>query len=357
MKSKLLSILLAILIICPTVSFAKNKNKENLPKICVIATGGTIAGSGSTSVTTAYKPGVLKVEDILAAVPDVSKIAEIEAVQFSNIASQNMSNEMMAKISNFLNELLAREDITGAVITHGTDTMEETAYFMSLTVNSPKPVILVGSMRPSTAVSADGPANLYAAISTAINPASRNRGAMVVMNDNIFTARDVTKANTLNTNAFMAPNTDKIGIISNGKAVFLQTENRNPVFDIKKLPLDFPKVAILYGHPEAEAKLVDFLVEQGYKGIVYAGMGHGNMNDKTFEALINASNKGVAIVRAAKVYSGPVTSEGEVDDSKYGFASSGVLNPSKARILLTLSLDKAKGNREKAIEIFNKMKF
>ena len=357
MKKKLFSLLLMALVICPAISFAQVANKDVLPTVCVIATGGTIAGSGSTSVTTAYKPGVLKVEDILAAVPEVSKIANVEAVQFSNIASQNMSNEMMAKISNFLNELLAREEVAGAVITHGTDTMEETAYFMSLTVNSPKPVVLVGSMRPSTAVSADGPANLYAAISIVTNPASRNRGTMVVMNDNIFTARDVTKANTLNTNAFTAPNAGNIGIISNGKAVYLQAENRSPVFEMKKLPLVSPKVAILYGHPEAEAKLVDFLVEQGYKGIVYAGMGHGNMNDQTFDALIRASEKGVAIVRSAKVFSGPVTSQGEVNDAKYGFASSGVLNPSKARILLTLSLEKAKNNKEKAIDIFNKMKF
>ncbi len=327
---------------------------QNLPKVYIVATGGTIAGSASENVTTTYKAGDLKVEDIIASVSGIEKIANLETVQFANIGSQNMSSDILIDLAEYLNTLLKKDDVSGAVITHGTDTMEESAYFLSLTINSPKPVVLVGAMRPSTSLSADGPANIYSAVKVATSPESKDRGVLVVMNDNIFLAKDVAKMHTHSTDAFAAQSGSIAGVVASGEVKYLQPKIKSP--EIIKLPSNLPKVAILYGHVDADPSLVDFLVKQGYKGIVYAGVGHGNMNDSTLDALYLASKNGIAIVRSSRVPYGLVTSKGEVDDDKYGFTSTQALNPPKARLLLALALSEANGDKVKALQIFDKLK-
>lgn len=325
-------------------------------KVYVIATGGTIAGRGSTSVTTAYAPSVLTVDDIIASVDGVESLAQIEAVQFSNISSQNMTSEDLLRLSVLVDSLQHRDDVKGVVITHGTDTMEESAYMLSLLCSPAKPTVFVAAMRPSTALGADGPANLYSAISTAASDESKGRGVMVVMNDYIFAARDVVKGNTQNTAAFYAPNGSAEGVVTGGKPFYTQLPLPCSPFEYDVMPTSLPKVAILYGHIDAEPKMVDMLVELGYKGLVYAGVGHGNMNDATLETLASAREKGVAVVRASRVVSGLVTCEGEVDDKALGFTSSGLLNPAKARVLLALALDAASGDVALALEIFDSKK-
>lgn len=345
-----LSVVLIVATIIPNVIFAAD---AQTPKVCVVATGGTIAGKGSTTVTTAYKPSVLTVEDIIASVDGVESLAQIEAIQFSNISSQNMTSERLLQLAKLVNELNAREDVSGVVITHGTDTMEESAYMLSLICDPQKPTIFVAAMRPSTALGADGPANLYSAISTAASCKSKGRGVMVVMNDQIFSPRDVTKGNTQNTAAFYAPNSSAMGVITNGKPLYIHDSEMLNTFEFDTLPESLPSVAVLYGYVDADSRLVDAVVDLGYEGIVYGGVGHGNMDDATLDAMAAARKNGVAVVRAARVVAGPVTSDGELDDEALGFTASGLLNPAKAKILLSLSLYAADGNVERAIEIFD----
>ncbi len=338
-----------------TALFAKS---NELPKVTIIATGGTIAGAAKSAATTNYKAGVLSVEQIVASVEGIDEIARIEAKQYLNIASQNMSTVRQLELATFIEKTLQQDDVAGVVVTHGTDTMEESAYLLSMVVSSPKPIILVGAMRPSTGLGADGPANLYAAVVAATSPESRGRGAMVLMNDELILARDVMKFNTIKTNAFRAPNSSPIGSVVNSKAEYLYPSFERKHFDkIPDASQPLPNVAILYGHVDSDPELVDFLVSQGYKGIIFAGVGHGNTNDATLEALSHAVKSGVVVVRASRIPTGEVNSQGEVDDAKYGFTSSHLLNPAKARILLQLALIEADGDRKMAVKIFDQMKY
>lgn len=344
-------IIVILILIATTQLFAVANTK--LPTVYVIATGGTIAGSGNTGTTTAYKPGVLSVEDLLKSVPELAEIADVKAVQFANIASQDMTTKIMNELVKLVNNLLAKQNVSGVVITHGTDTMEETAYFLSLTTNNPKPVVLVGSMRPSTAISADGPQNLFNAVLVAASQNSSDKGVMVAMNNKVFDAQGVTKFHTTDTEAFTSHNYGVKAYISNRDVEYINLQKHKSIFTVSD---NYPNVAILYAHTDTDSDIVDFLVAEGYKGIVLAGVGHGNTSQKTLNALIKASENGVLVVRSSKVGSGKVTSKGEVDDNKYGFTSSGYLSPVQARILLMLSLQSNDGNKTKAIEMFNKNK-
>lgn len=358
MKKMILHVSVLLILIFNIGVTALFSQSQELPKVTVIATGGTIAGSADSNATTKYKAGVLSVDQIIASVVGIDKIADIEAVQFLNIASQNLSSAKQLELASFIDKTLQRDDVTGVVVTHGTDTMEETAYLLSLLVSSPKPIILVGAMRPSTGLGADGPANLYSAVVAAAYVESRGRGAMVMMNDELLLARDVMKFNTIKTDAFKAPNSSAIGLVVNSKAEYLYPSFERKCFDnIPQASIDLPKVAVLYGHVDSDYELVNFLVSQGYKGIVFAGVGHGNTNDETLEALAQAAKNGVAVVRASRVPTGEVNSQGEVDDVEYGFTSSYKLNPAKARVLLQLALIEADGDNKSALEIFDQMKY
>ncbi|MFL5320683.1 MAG: asparaginase domain-containing protein, partial [Myxococcaceae bacterium] len=195
---------------------AKDEAKGK-PRISIVATGGTIAGAQASSTDYGYKSGTFKVEDLISAVPDMDKLATLTGEQVANIGSQDMNDEVWLKLAKRVNELLASNKVDGVVITHGTDTMEETAYFLNLAVKSDKPVVLVGSMRPATATSADGPANLYNAVAVAADPKARGRGVLVVQNDEIHSARNVEKMNTTNVQAFASPERGPQGLVNTGK--------------------------------------------------------------------------------------------------------------------------------------------
>jgi L-asparaginase len=180
----------------------QNQTQTTLPHVVVLATGGTIAGTGASETqTTGYKSGVLTADVLLKSVPSLGKVARVSGEQVSNVGSENITNEILLKLAKRVNTLLAQPDIAGVVITHGTDTLEETAYFLNLVVKSDKPVVLTGSMRPSTAISADGPSNILQAVTVAASPTARGRGVLIVLNDRIGSARYTTKtnANTLDT--------------------------------------------------------------------------------------------------------------------------------------------------------------
>ena len=325
-----------------TLAFAK-------PTIYILATGGTIAGSGSGALDTSYTSGTVTVDKLIAAVPDINKIATIKGEQISNIGSQEMNNEVWFKLANRVNELLTSGKADGVVITHGTDTMEETAYFLNLVVKSDKPIVMVGAMRNSGSLSADGPLNIFNAVNVAMSKEAAGKGVMVVMNDEIHAAREVTKTNTTAVDTFKSPNSGKIGTVFYGNVKFYMNPVRkhtvNSAFDITKIK-ELPRVDIIYSHSNDNPDFVNVAVKNGAKGIINAGMGNGNPFPSALEALGEAVKAGVVVVRDSRVGSGETTLNGEVDDGKYGFLASDNLNAQKARVLLMLALtqttDKAK---------------
>ena len=311
------------------------------PNVTILATGGTIAGAAASGTQAGYTSGAVTIDAMIAAVPGIGDLATIKGEQIANVGSQDMSFDIMLKVAKRCNELLAGKDVDGIVVTHGTDTLEETAFFLNLTVKSDKPVVLVGSMRPSTAVSADGPLNLYNAVGVAVDPAAKGRGVMVVMNDWIHGAHSLTKTSTTAVQTFLSPARGLVGVASYGKNDFYgvppwkhttQTE-----FDVKNVTA-LPRVDILYAYADMSPDLIDASVAAGAKGIVIAGVGNGNMNKVSLDAAGRAAKKGVIVVRSSRVATGSVGRNVEVDDDKLGFVASDELNPQKSRILLTLAL-------------------
>ena len=310
------------------------------PDIHILATGGTIAGKGAASNETRYTAGQVAIGQLIDAVPQLKDIADVTGEQIVNIGSQDMSDEVWLILAERVNELMADPDIDGIVITHGTDTMEETAYFLSLTTAGTKPVVITGAMRASTAISADGPANIYNAVVTAADPKSSGMGVMVVMNGLIFGARDVTKTNTLNVQAFQSPETGALGHIYNNEAVYYRTPAEHDMtFDINGMK-QLPKVGIVYGYSNIAPDMVEPMFKNGYQGIVYAGVGNGNIHKDIFPVLEKARRMGIKVVRSSRVPTGPTTLHNEVDDEAYQFIAAQQHNPQKSRILLMLALTK-----------------
>jgi L-asparaginase len=330
-------------------SFARESGK--LANVVILATGGTIAGTGATSTTTVgYTAATVPVDRLIDAVPELKKVASVKGEQVMQIASENMNNESWLKLAKRVNEVLARDDVDGIVITHGTDTIEETAYFLNLVTKSRKPVVIVGAMRPSTALSADGPINLYNATILAGSEEAAGRGVLVVLNDQINGAREVTKTNTANADTFRNWELGLIGYMQDNKAHFYrQSTRRHTVdteFDVSKLDA-LPKVDIVYGYANMNRIPVDAFVAAGDKGLVHAGVGDGSIARPAVEpALIEARKKGVIIVRASRVGNGIVARNGEAEDDKLDFVVADNLNPQKARILLMLALTKTNDTKE-----------
>ena len=327
-------------------SFAQTKK---LPNIVILATGGTIAGAAATGTQSAYTSGAVGIDTMIAAVPGIKDLANIKGEQVSSVGSQDMTFAILLTVAKRINALLAQSDVDGIVVTHGTDTMEESAYFLNLTVKSDKPVVLVGSMRPSTAVSADGPLNLYNAVGVAADPQAVGRGVLVVMNDWIHAAHSLTKTSTTAVQTFMSPLRGLVGVASYGKNDYYN----NPVwkhtsaseFDVANVS-QLARVDIIYGYTDMPADAINASVENGAKGIVIAGVGNGNMNKSTIEAAARAAQKGIVVVRSTRVATGAVGRNVEVNDDEMNFVASDELNPQKARVLLMLALLKPRTNKE-----------
>lgn len=308
-----------------------------LPHVTVLATGGTIAGTAAQATqTTGYKSGVLTAEALLNSVPSLDKVVQVSAEQVANVGSDNMDNEILLKLAKRINDLLARDDIVGVVVTHGTDTLEETAYFLNLVVKSDKPVVITGSMRPSTAISADGPSNILQAVTVAAAPQARGRGVMIVLNDRIGSARDTTKTDANSVDTFKSPGSGYLGTLINQVPHFeTRVDRKHTVdtpFDVSKLTA-LPKVEILYGYQNDSGYLYDAAVANEAKGIVVAGVGAGSESHFVLPAIKSAISKGVVVVRSSRTGSGYVPE----DDSYLGLLGDN-LNPQKARILLMLAL-------------------
>ena len=319
------------------------------PNIVILATGGTIAGAAATGTQSGYTSGAVTIDAMLAAVPGIDKLANVKGEQVSNVGSQDMSFEILLKLAKRINELTAKSDVDGIVITHGTDTMEESAYFLNLTVKTDKPVVMVGSMRPSTAVSADGPLNLYNAVGVAADPKAKGRGVLVVMNDQIHAARSLTKTNTTSVDTFMSPMHGLAGLANYGKNVFygipVGKHTTQSEFDVSNVT-HLPRVDIVYADADMKPDVIESSVAKGAKGIVIAGVGNGNMNKPSLDAAARAVKQNVVVVRSSRVPTGIVGRNVEVEDDELGFVASNELNPQKSRILLTLALLKPRSSAE-----------
>jgi L-asparaginase type II len=349
MNIRFVPFLLVFLIWQPAVR-GVDTTGQALPNVVILATGGTIAGSGATSTTTVgYKAATVPVQALIDAVPELKKIATVRGEQVFQIASQNMTNDYWLKLGKRVNELVQQPDVDGIVVTHGTDTLEETAYFLDLVSKSDKPVVIVGAMRPSTALSADGPINLYNAVLVARSKEAIGKGVLVCLNDQINAARDVTKTNTSTADTFKSPDLGLLGYVQGDRVAFYRLparkQTKNSEFDISAVD-KLPNVEIAYGFANVSRTAIDAFAASGVDGIVYAGVGDGNPSELTEQALADARAKGILIVRSARAGSGIVARNNEVNDDQRDFVVSDTLNPQKARILLTVALTKTKDTKE-----------
>lgn len=309
--------------------------------IYIIACGGTIAGKAAAADDlTGYTAGAVAVEDLVAAVPQIADYAVITGEQFCNIDSSDMTESLWLELARRVQAIAVREDIDGIVITHGTDTMEETAYFLSLTVHTPVPVILTGAMRPATAISADGPLNLLEAVQTAATPGAADYGVLVVMNGTIHAARFVEKTDTTHVDTFQSRQMGCLGFIQDGQALFYQKPvtcyNDGSVFSSQGLS-DLPKAVIMYAYVGMNPAAIDDAVRQGAKAIIVAGLGHGRMPADIWQQAQQAMKQGVVIVRASRTLGGIVTAVPEYD----GTICANTLTPQKAKILVQLALSQS----------------
>jgi L-asparaginase/glutamin-(asparagin-)ase len=349
-SSRLLSALCALALLAGAVPAVRAADAAPSAHVTILATGGTIAGSGATSTTTiGYTAATVGVDRLIQAVPELAKVAQVKGEQVFQIASENMSNEHWLVLAKRVNTLLAQPDVDGIVITHGTDTLEETAYFLDMVVKSHKPVVLVGAMRPSTALSADGPINLYNAVLLAASKEAIGKGVLVALNDQIQGARDVTKTNTSTMDSFKTAELGMLGYIQGNRPYFYRASTRKHTadteFDISKLDA-LPQVDIVYGYANVSPVALNALVAAGAKGIIHAGVGDGSLASKVVPSLTAARQQGVLIVRSARVGQGIVARNGEANDDKLDFVVSDTLNPQKARILLMLALTKTSDSKE-----------
>jgi L-asparaginase len=329
-----------------TATVARGADK---PKVVILATGGTIAGAAASNTDAGYKSGAVGVDLLIEAVPTMKEFADVTGEQIASIGSQDMNDEVWLKLAKRVNEILAKSDVAGVAITHGTDTMEETSYFLDLVVHSDKPVVLTGSMRPSTAMSADGPLNIYNAVAIAADPAARGRGVLVAQDDDIHSAHDIVKTHSTDIATMNSGEMGLVGASLFGKNTwFRRPENINTsksefsIDGVTKLP----RVDIIYAHANMSPDIITSAVANGAKGLVIAGVGDGNMTAPALQAAKAAAAKGVVVVRASRTNGGIIRRNIEVSDDDLGTVTSMELNPTKARVLLQLALLKTKDTKK-----------
>jgi L-asparaginase len=315
---------------------------DNLPKVKVFATGGTIQGAGpSRSAVASYKGDGSQVtgRQLLDDLPEAYKVADVTLEETAAVASANTM--VLLKLARTINAWLAQPDTSGAIVTHGTATMDETAYFLNLTVRSDKPIVVVGAMRPFMAISRDGPLNLYNAIRVAADPGARDKGVMVLLNDEINASRDVTKTNTLRVNTFESRDMGPIGFADSDRIVFyrklLYRHTHKSEFDVSQLT-DLPKVDIVYGYQEGTRTGIDAFVAAGSKGIVL------NDGGGFTDAIKAGREKGVVFVQSDRKGSGRVLESTRA--AERGVVTADNLNAQKARVLLRLALTKTTDIKE-----------
>jgi L-asparaginase type II len=331
-------------------SEAQQAGSQRLPSVWVIATGGTIAGRGDSSGASVYKPGVLTADELVKSVPEITQYADVKVEQLFNVASTDVTLENVVALSRRINTIFANDPmVAGIVVTHGTNTLEETAYFLNLTVRDDRPVVVTGAMRPATSTSADGPLNLVNAIRTAATREARGKGVLVVLNDEINSARDATKTSTYRLETFRAPDLGLLGYVDRDAVVFYRASTRRHTsrteFDVMQVR-ELPKVDIYYSYMSPNTEMIGALVRGGAKGIVFAGTGAGSVTTAERAALkalqSSPTNPRPVLVRSSRVGSGRVIGLSSVSEEydALGVIPGDNLNPQKARLLLMLALTK-----------------
>lgn len=312
-----------------------------MSRVHILATGGTIAGTAPSPVDPGYRSGGLGVSALIDGVHGLRSVATLTGEQFSQVGSQDMNDSLWLKLAARVNALFSANEADGIVITHGTDTAEETAFFLHLVVKSERPVVLTGSMRPATSLSPDGPLNLFNAVSVAADPQARRRGAIVAINDDLHSARDVTKSSTTDVQTFVSPGPGLLGTASYGRIRYfrypMHPHTADSEFSVEG-EVALPRVDILHAHANMPADLVRASASLGAQGIVIAGVGNGNVPTDVAQTLADVASSGVIVVRSSRVSSGDVGRNIELDDDVLGLVASDQLNPQKSRVLLQLCL-------------------
>jgi len=310
-----------------------------MKKIAIIFNGGTISMKIDEKIKAAVPS--LSAEEIMSMIPGVEEYAEIEAYTFSSMPSPHMTLETMLKLSKFTTELVEREDIDGVVITHGTDTLEETAYLLDLTVRTKKPVVVTGAMRSGSELGYDGPFNLATSICTAISDEAVGRGVLVCFNGELNSAAEVTKANSMALNAFRTPNFGPIGIVDNDNVIFYRDANYSEKYDVSEIK---KQVALIKCVVDMDSSYIDYLIEKGCGGIVIEALGRGNVPPKMVDGIKKATELNIPVVVVSRCF------EGRVFES-YGYEGGGkqlkdlgvifgdTLPGQKARIKLILAIN------------------
>lgn len=327
---------------------ARPQPARRRPLVTILATGGTIAGAGVPRPRRGYRPGAVPIASLVASAPGISRLARLRCESVARIGSQDMGERVWRRLAARAQAALDDPSVHGIVITHGTDTMEETAYYLNLVLRGAKPVVLVGAMRPADSMSADGPMNLFNAVAAAASPEASGRGVLVVANDEIHFAREVTKTSTTQVGTFRSMHRGLAALVSSGRIHFYGAPVRrhtsgSALSAPRRGPL--PRVEIVYAHAGMGRQLIDASVRSGARGIVVAGMGNGNLGADALRAASAAARAGIAVVRGSRTGGGIVERNIEVDDDRHGFIVADELNPQKARILLMLGLAGTRDSR------------
>ena len=323
--------------------------QQALPNVVILATGGTIAGAGASAVNSAtYAAAKVGVEKLIAGLPELSKIANVRGEQVFQVASESLTNDNLMTLAKRVSALSKQADVDGIVITHGTDTLEETAYFLTLTVHTDKPIVVVGSMRPGTALSADGALNLYDAVSVAGSKDAMGKGVLVTMNDNIDSGRDVSKSINIKTSAFSSQ-WGPLGMVVEGKNYWFRApvkrHTMNSEFDIDTITA-LPNVGIAMGYEGVEPTAIEALGKSGVKALVHAGTGNGSVANRIVPYLQKVRTDGAIVIRSSRVPDGFVIRNAEQPDDKYDWVVAHDLRPQKARILAMVALTKTSDTKE-----------
>ena len=323
--------------------------QQALPNVVILATGGTIAGAGASAVNSAtYAAAKVGVEKLIAGLPELSKVANVRGEQVFQVASESLTNDNLLTLARRVSALSKQSDVDGIVITHGTDTLEETAYFLTLTVHTSKPIVVVGSMRPGTALSADGALNLYNAVNVAGSKDAMGKGVLVTMNDNIDSGRDVSKNVNIKTNAFSSQ-WGPLGMIVEGRNYWFRApvkrHTMNSEFDIDSITT-LPPVEIAMGYEGVSSVAIDAIAKSGAKALIHGGTGNGSVADRIVPNLQKARADGVIVIRSARVPDGFVIRNAEQPDDKYDWVVAHDLRPQKARILAMVALTKTNNTKE-----------
>ncbi len=322
--------------------------------IAIVATGGTIAGVGEVGKAASYVAGELAVSDVLKTIPMIENIANIKEYQLMNVDSNEMNPARWMVLANKINEIAADDSIDGIVVTHGTDTFDETAYFLTLTLNTSKPVVMTGAMRPASATSADGPYNLYQAVCLASCDQAKDQGVMGLFSNTIYSGRDIQKETNYKIDAFGQKTFGCLGYMQDEEVYFFSKtfklhtcHSRFSKIEYKKLP----RVGIAYYYAGASSRML-YEYAKDHQGIVLVGSGNGNYSKEWLDAINDLSEQGVVFVRSSRVSQGIVFEDTIFDPHQYCVGAN-TLSAQKARVLLMLALTQTK-DREEIKEIFNK---